>query len=199
VTGLRIRGLHSDLAGPFDLDLGAGQCAAITGPSGSGKSLFLRMIADLDPNNGEVILNGVGRGSVSGPQWRRQALYVAAEPGWWAPSVEAHFRPEDAEEVVALAEELALTRDHLSGDVIRLSTGERQRLALVRALVRRPAALLLDEPTAALDHASVERAAALLDARKRAGLVLVVVTHDEGLAARLGDVQRHMRERRFAA
>ena len=53
-TALLVKELRSEFAGPFDLTLGAGACAAITGPSGSGKSLFLRMIADLDPNQGQV-------------------------------------------------------------------------------------------------------------------------------------------------
>ena len=53
-----MQGLRSEFAGPFELNLGTGACAAITGPSGSGKSLFLRMIADLDPNDGKVWLNG---------------------------------------------------------------------------------------------------------------------------------------------
>jgi len=198
VTGLRIHGLRSALAGPFELEVNAGECAAVTGPSGSGKSLFLRMIADLDPNEGEVALGDVARGSVPAPDWRRRAVYVAAEPGWWDPRVEAHFRRQDAEAAVALAETLGLTEAHLSGEVSRLSTGERQRLALVRALVRGPEALLLDEPTGALDRASVVRAAAFLAQRKRDGLIVVLVTHDEDLAAQLGDVRRRMQDRRFA-
>ena len=48
-SGLKIRNLHSEFAGPFDLDVNSGVCIAITGASGAGKSLFLRMIADLDP------------------------------------------------------------------------------------------------------------------------------------------------------
>ena len=64
---LRIVGLHSVLAGPFDLELGAGECLAITGPSGAGKSLFLRMVADLDTNLGEVFLDGVERRRITAP------------------------------------------------------------------------------------------------------------------------------------
>ena len=60
-TALLVKDLRSAFAGPFELNLGTGACAAITGPSGSGKSLFLRMIADLDPNEGKVWLNGRAR------------------------------------------------------------------------------------------------------------------------------------------
>jgi putative ABC transport system ATP-binding protein len=176
----------------------AGECAAVTGPSGSGKSLFLRMIADLDPNEGAVSLNGIERGSVPAPVWRRQVVYIAAEPGWWASRVEAHFRREDAGEAIGLASALGLTSGHLSGEVSRLSTGERQRLALVRGILARPSALLLDEPTAALDQASVARAAELITARKRDGLIIVLVTHDDDLAVSLGDFRRRMQDRRFA-
>src|SRR5215472_3261576 len=84
---LRIVNLHSHLAGPFDLTLAAGECLAITGPSGAGKSLFLRMIADLDPNQGEVFLDGVERRSMPAPAWRSRVVYSAAEPGWWHDTV----------------------------------------------------------------------------------------------------------------
>ena len=58
---LRIDGLKSPLAGPFDLSVPAGTCLAVMGASGAGKSLFLRMIADLDPNDGEVWLGASAR------------------------------------------------------------------------------------------------------------------------------------------
>ena len=80
---IRIVNLRSHLAGPFELELDAGECLAITGPSGSGKSLFLRMVADLDPNQGEVFLDGVERRTLPAPAWRRKVVYSAAEPGWW--------------------------------------------------------------------------------------------------------------------
>src|ERR1019366_6852366 len=88
---LRIAGLHSLLAGPFDLSLGRGGCVGGTGPSGSGKSLFLRMIADLDPNEGEVFLDGVARSTMTAPAWRRQVVYVPAESGWWTDHIIDHF------------------------------------------------------------------------------------------------------------
>ena len=90
-TALVVKELRSEFAGPFDLNLGAGACAAITGPSGSGKSLFLRMIADLDPNEGKVWLNGTERASIIAPEWRRKVTYVSAESGWWADTVIEHF------------------------------------------------------------------------------------------------------------
>ena len=80
---LRTQDLKSALAGPFDLSVERGGCVGVSGPSGAGKSLLLRMIADLDPNQGEVWLNGVARSSLAAPAWRRQVTYVPAEFGWW--------------------------------------------------------------------------------------------------------------------
>src|SRR4030088_1774105 len=102
-TALLVKDLRSAFAGPFELNLGTGACAAITGPSGSGKSLFLRMIADLDPNEGKVWLNGKERASMAAPQWRKQAPYVSAESGWWADRVSEHFNVSRRSEGGALA------------------------------------------------------------------------------------------------
>src|SRR5260221_11349243 len=105
---LLVKQLRSPFAGPFELNLDAGACAAITGPSGSGKSLFLRMIADLDPNEGEVWLNGRERASLPAPQWRKQATYVSAESGWWADVGIEHFDATSRSEGPALAAGLVL-------------------------------------------------------------------------------------------
>ncbi len=188
---LRIAGLRSPLAGPFDLELGAGACIAVTGPSGAGKSLFLRMVADLDPSEGEVWLDGQARAGVSGPAWRRQVAYAAAEPGWWADGVAAHFSEPPAAR--ALAAQLGLAAGLFDGPVQRLSTGERQRLALVRTLATNPPALLLDEPTGALDADSVGRVESLLRTRLADGVAILLVTHDAALARRLGDQHLSMR------
>src|SRR6266700_2489844 len=102
-AALLVKQLRSAFAGPFELNLDAGACAAITGPSGSGKSLFLRMIADLDPNEGEVWLNGRARVSMPAPEWRKQATYVSAESGWWADTVVEHFAASRRTEVAELS------------------------------------------------------------------------------------------------
>src|SRR4030088_3048492 len=102
-AALVVRQLRSEFAGPFELNLGFGACAAITGPSGSGKSLFLRMIADLDPNEGRVWLQGKERASMAAPEWRKQATYVSAESGWWADRGIEHFDVSRRSEGGALA------------------------------------------------------------------------------------------------
>jgi putative ABC transport system ATP-binding protein len=191
-TALVVQGLRSAFAGPFELNLGTGACAAITGASGSGKSLFLRMIADLDPNDGKVWVNGRERGSISAPEWRRQATYVSAESGWWADVVIEHFAATSRSEVAPLAARLGLRADLLDAPVAQLSTGEKQRLSLVRALLLRPPVLLLDEPTGPLDEESVVRVEALLRERMASGTSILLVIHDPNQAERLGDQRYRM-------
>ena len=191
-TALLVKDLHSAFAGPFELNLGTGACAAITGPSGSGKSLFLRMIADLDPNEGKVWLNGRERASIPAPQWRRQATYVSAESGWWADRVIEHFDVNRRNKVAALAARLGLRADLLDAPVAQLSTGEKQRLSLIRALLPSPPVLLLDEPTGPLDEESVVQVEALLQERMTTGTSILLVTHDPNQAERLGDQHYRM-------
>ena len=191
-TALLVKDLRSAFAGPFELNLGTGACAAITGPSGSGKSLFLRMIADLDPNEGKVWLNGKERASMAAPQWRKQATYVSAESGWWADRVIEHFDVSRRSEVAALAARLGLRPDLLDAPVAQLSTGEKQRFSLVRALLPSPPVLLLDEPTGPLDEESVAKVEALLRERKATGTSILLVTHDPNQAERLGDLRYRM-------
>jgi putative ABC transport system ATP-binding protein len=184
--------LRREIAGPLELTLAIGSCAAITGPSGSGKSLFLRMVADLDPNEGEVWLNDRERASLPAPAWRKLVTYVGAESGWWADRVIEHF-PTPARSVVAsLADRLGLRTDVLNASVQQLSTGEKQRLALVRTLSLTPPVLLLDEPTGHLDEESVRRVEALLQERMADGTSILLVTHDQGQATLLGNQRYRM-------
>jgi ABC-type iron transport system FetAB ATPase subunit len=171
---LRAEGLQSAHAGPFSLVLTAGACLAVTGPSGAGKSLFLRMLGDLDPHDGEAWLDGVARSTMAAPSWRAKIGYVAAESGWWLDRVGAHF---DAPPLRLLGE-MGLAADILERPVALCSTGERQRLSLARTLSRNPAVLLLDEPTGALDQASIIAVESVLQTRLRLGGAIVLVTHD---------------------
>ncbi len=183
---LRIENLSRPWLHPVSLKLEAGACGIIMGPSGSGKTLLARAIADLDPNEGEVCWRGTARRAVPAPHWRRLIGYVPAESGWWADKVEEHFAA--APDPAALIAATGLDPRALGWPVARLSSGEKQRLALARALQLAPEVLILDEPTSALDAASKERVEALLMEKKRAGLTLLIITHDTGQASRLGDV-----------
>jgi ABC-type iron transport system FetAB ATPase subunit len=186
-----VEGVWGPLAGPFELALERAACLAVTGESGSGKSLFLRMLADLDPNDGEIWLDGRPRSDFTAPDWRKHVAYAAADSGWWHDAVAAHF--PDLPAARAIAGRLGLKAELIDGPVLRLSTGERQRLALARTLLRDAPVLLLDEPTGPLDGHSVALAETLLRERLAAGTAIVMVTHDPAQAARLGSTHLVMR------
>ncbi|MEJ5028118.1 ABC transporter ATP-binding protein [Comamonas sp. MYb69] len=183
---LSIRALESPISGPCSLELAAGECVAVMGASGAGKSVLLRLIADLDPGSGEVLLNGQPRSAFSGPAWRQQVMYLAAEPAWWGPTVMEHFPPGSQAALLEMASALGLRQGFVDIPLTQLSTGERQRLALLRGLLRRPQVLLLDEPTAALDETSVAAVEQLLQRCQQQGLSLLWVTHSQAQAARVG-------------
>jgi ABC-type multidrug transport system ATPase subunit len=87
---LQVCDLQTKILKPVSFSLAAGECIAVKGPSGAGKTLLLRAIADLDPNQGRVNLEGRDRSTIPGPEWRRLVGYVPAEPGWWAETVGEH-------------------------------------------------------------------------------------------------------------
>jgi phosphate-transporting ATPase len=180
---LHIRDLRTHLLKPASLSLSARECIAVRGPSGAGKTLLLRAIADLDPNEGLVCLEGRNRSTITGPEWRRLVGYMPAEPGWWADTVGEHFSEWTA--ALALIRDLGFSEEAKGWPISRLSTGERLRLALIRALTVRPKVLLLDEPTAALDRTSVAAVESLIATQVRAGLAVLWVTHDPDQAKRI--------------
>jgi len=182
---LIVKGLRTKAGGPADFSLRGGEIVAVRGPSGSGKSLLLRAIADLDPAAGEVSLDGAPQAAIAAPEWRRRVAFVPAESGWWDDRVGAHFPDGGASH--ALIEALGLDPAALDWEVRRLSTGERHRLAIARALVREPEVWLFDEPTAALDAESAGLVEAVISRGRDRGAAILLVTHDDAQAARLAD------------
>ncbi len=163
--------------------LEAGEVLALSGPSGCGKSLILRAIADLDPAGGAVWLDGRARAEMAAPDWRAQVCYLAAQPAFWADTLAAQLSGAGEE----LARDLGFDAALLTAPIHRLSSGEAQRGALLRALLARPRVLLLDEPTSALDPASTAQVEAVLRGFLDAGGAIVLVTHDPAQAERLAD------------
>lgn len=196
VSGLHVSGLRTDLFGPIDLTLSRGEAIALLGPSGSGKTRILRAIADLDPAEGRVALDGRDRTQWRGPDWRRQVRYLASNAGWWGARVAMHFR--DPQRAAGAGTALGLPDDCMARQVSQLSTGQLQRLALLRSIEDGPAVLLLDEPTAALDEAAVAAVEALLRGLVAGGTALLLVTHSTEQAGRLAHRRLHLMDGRLA-
>lgn len=166
----------------ISLHLAKGEIHSLNGPSGVGKTRLLRALADLDKVEGQVRLHHQSIGNFTAMDWRRKVMLVPTDSRWWLNTAAEHM----AKDMSAEAELLKLSPDRLSAPVTRLSTGEKARCALLRALSYEPQVLLLDEPTSGLDPASaltVETTIAHF-AKKRA---VLWVTHDELQAERVAD------------
>ncbi|MEL6642737.1 MAG: ABC transporter ATP-binding protein [Pseudomonadota bacterium] len=165
-------------------ELARGGCLALSGPSGSGKSLILRALADLDPHSGSVALDGRCMTRIAAPEWRRKVMYVPPNPAFWKPRLADHLTNQPPAPT-----SVALAPDRVAAPLGQLSTGERQRGALIRALQLKPRVLLADEPSAALDPENTAKLETLLAAFLGEGGAIVLVTHDPDQAARLATQQ----------
>jgi putative ABC transport system ATP-binding protein len=181
-----------------DLAIDAGECVAILGPSGSGKSSIVNLLSGIDrPTGGRILWNG--KTVASRRAWarlRRREIGIVFQEFHLLPTLTARENVEmalmghgiPADERRARADAV-LARVGLAHRVRHLphalSGGERQRVAIARAIVNAPRLLLADEPTGNLDSANTEAVADLLfNLQRDTGMTLVLVTHDEHLAAR---------------
>jgi ABC-type iron transport system FetAB ATPase subunit len=184
---LQIKELARSMLGPINLSVNAGECLCITGPSGGGKSLLLRAIADLDPHGGEALLDGISAQDIEPEQWRRQVGLLPPESNWWFPQAGDHFKNG----MPVLLERLGLSDSILQQPISRLSSGERQRLALLRLLANQPSVLLLDEPTANLDPDNTQRVENMVaDYLDRHQAAVIWVSHDRAQVQRVAS--RHV-------
>ncbi|MFL5386089.1 MAG: ABC transporter ATP-binding protein [Longimicrobiaceae bacterium] len=209
MNGWRCRGVsfrYPEATGPavdsVSLDVPAGSCTAVLGPNGSGKSTLLRLLlGTLLPAAGEIELDGrpvtrwarpeIARAVGVVPQGEEAAFPMSVRElvamgryphlGPWRREGEADRRA--VEEAMRRCDVLALAHRPVS----TLSGGERQRARVARALAQEPAALALDEPTAALDVSHEMAIFELLRELGRAGTTVLLVTHNLNLAARYAD------------
>jgi putative ABC transport system ATP-binding protein len=189
---------HTALRG-IDLTIASGQFVCVMGPSGSGKSTLLNIIAGLDrPTQGSVVVDGIDLGTLSEAglaRYRRRRVGLVFQ----------FFNLLDdltALENVLLVAQLAgvadgngrpmardlLDRLGLAGKLEQypgtLSGGERQRVAIARAVMNRPALLLADEPTGALDSANGAQVLALIASLSQEGQTVLLVTHEPAIVER---------------
>lgn len=192
---LIVEDLQRDGLGPLGFSVGEAQTLCLHGASGSGKTLLLRAIADLDPNEGEVSLGQQQRSQTPAHLWRQRVMYVAPEAHWWEDTVGDHATEWDFQ----LLATLGFAEDVLSWQVSRLSSGEKQRLGLLRALSCRPTALLLDEPTANLDPDNARRVEDLIrDYQAEVASPIVWVSHDPEQRTRVADQTLELRAGQLA-
>jgi putative ABC transport system ATP-binding protein len=181
-----------------DLEIARGEVLAVMGPSGCGKSTLLHLLGGLDrPSGGEVWLagkrvDGLSERALAGLRRREigfifQAFHLmdelTATENVELPALLAGRSPREARRrALELLEQVGLADrgDHLPA---ALSGGQRQRVAIARALVNEPLIVLADEPTGNLDSAATLEVLRLLDRLHTSGLTLVVVTHDQRVAA----------------
>ncbi len=178
----RAAGLGEQATYSLNFDLRGPDCLGLTGPSGSGKSLLLRAIADLDPSVGEVILDDRKRNSFRAHEWRQLVAYLPADSAWWSDVVGDHFAGLPPYGL----EPLGFGHDIMHWSVARLSSGERQILALSRALARSPSVLLLDEPTSSLDAERTRHIEQLVtDYAQQHATPVVWISHDREQLSRV--------------
>ncbi|KAA1395494.1 ABC transporter ATP-binding protein [Aeromicrobium ginsengisoli] len=197
---LRVRGLHRrfgdlDVITGLDLEVEAGRALAITGPNGSGKSTALRCIAGADePTDGTIELDGAALDERSAVVRRDLAVVMDDMSFFPDLSVVEHLdllarahSIEDVESVVdAVLTDVGLLAQagQLPGT---LSSGQRRRLALATAFVRPRRLLILDEPEQRLDAGGLAWLADRLNAEKRQGLGILLVSHDTSLVEAVAD------------
>jgi multiple sugar transport system ATP-binding protein len=189
----------------LDLDVSDGGFTVLVGPSGSGKSTALRMVAGLEEaTSGEIriadrVVNDIA------PKDRDIAMVFQSYALYPHMSVEDNLgfalkmqhSPSRAERVLSVAGRLGI-KDHLSRRPRQLSGGQRQRVALGRAIVREPAAFLMDEPLSNLDaKLRVEMRAYIARLHQELGTTTLYVTHDQTEAMTMGDRVAVMRDGRL--
>ena len=186
-----------------DLAIQCGEFAAVTGPSGAGKTTLLHILGCLDtPVSGEVLFDGVRVDGMTDKELtllRREKIGFIFQQFYLIPGLSVAdnialpllFRKKkpDKDRIEALARMVGLEKRtrHVPA---ALSGGEMQRTAIARALVNQPEILLADEPTGNLDSANSERIFDILQGLHQNGLTVLMITHNEDLAARAGRIIR---------
>ena len=183
----------------IDLEITKGEYISIMGVSGSGKSTLLNILGLLDtPTKGDYILSGINTSEMNDDEMAHirstkigfvfQSFHLiprlTAAENIEMPMVLAGIKPKDRQEKVEIALSHVSLNDRSDHKPEQLSGGQRQRVAIARSIVMEPDVLLADEPTGNLDSTSGIEIVRLIEDLNKAGLTLIVVTHDRKLGNR---------------
>ena len=185
---LRLEDLKIPNLEPVNLTIEPGECVGLSGASGSGKTLLLRAIADMDEHGGQVYAENIAQDQVRAHEWRRRVMLLPAESQWWFDKVDQHFSaPAKHIEALGFGQEV------MGWNVSRCSSGEKQRLSILRMLSNTPRVLLLDEPTANLDSSNITRVEDLVRSYlSEHHAVAIWVSHDASQLERVSRQQYHL-------
>ncbi|WFE68006.1 ATP-binding cassette domain-containing protein [Thiomicrospira sp. R3] len=172
-----------------------GKIGMISGGSGSGKSQFLKALADLIPHQGQVQLYDnqawLSQQAYKPALWRQRVMYFSAETAWWLDKLSAHFRVPLSSQALS---EIGLDQALFDKNPDQLSSGEKQRFALLRGLAYQPRVLLLDEISANLDPKSEKQVETRIQQYvKQHNAAALWISHNPEQQARLADAAFHWR------
>ena len=203
IPALHIHSLSTIFDGQTVLDrvsfsVAKGECLTVVGPSGAGKSILLKSLNRLiEPSKGKIELFGTNITRIDPIDLRRRVCLVGQVPVLFDGTVRENLaypfsfkRNQNLErpDLPTTLGSVGLSQSLLERDASKLSVGEQQRVAIARALCLSPEILLLDEPTAPLDHDSAEVVEeTIMHLNHDMELTIVMVTHDTDQASRLGD------------
>ncbi len=171
----------------LNVSVEAGDFVSIVGPSGSGKSTFLKLCCHLiSPTEGDILWNGTSFQQFSPTELRKRIGYCFQTPVLFGDSVESNMsfpysirkQTMDRERVEKLFSCFQMSTEYLQREIRNLSGGEKQRIALIRALLFQPEVLLLDEVTSALDTENTKIVEEAVETLNREGITVLWVTHN---------------------
>ncbi len=193
----------------IDMQIQQGEVVSIVGPSGAGKTTLLQIMGTLDaPDSGRVLINGEETGRLKERelsafrnrhigfvfQFHQLLPEFTALENVMIPALIAGRKPSEATTASLDMLRLMGLEERASHKPNELSGGEKQRVAVARALINHPSVVLADEPSGSLDsHNKEELHQLFFDLRDRLGQTFVIVTHDEGLAS-LTDRTIHLKD-----
>ncbi len=191
LIGATVRKRGKTIVGPIDCRIGETGLSVIMGPNGSGKTTLLRLMHGLErPRSGSIRWNSDTASARKNQAFVFQTPVMlrrtAAENIIYPLRLQGHSKPEAAEITAVWLDRVGLSQASGLGATF-LSGGEKQKLALARALSCNPEVLFLDEPTANLDGTATKEIEAILREALASGIRIIMATHDIGQARRLAD------------